>query len=253
VDPDDVRRALRPDTILISVIHAQNEIGTLQPIAEIARIARERGIVLHTDAAQSVGKIPTRVDELGVDLLSLAGHKLYAPKGVGALYVRPGLTLEPLVHGGGQERGLRAGTENVAGIVGLGEACALAQKTLDAEATRLGRLRDDLWRRLATAVPGLRRHGDPEHGLPHTLNIGVPGIPGPELLDAVPGVAASTGSACHAGRTEPSAVLLAMGCTPAEAETAVRLSLGRFTSEEDVRRAAEMLAAAANALLARTR
>ena len=247
VDPAEVRRALRGDTILVSVMHAQNEVGTLQPVAEVAAVARERGIALHTDAAQSVGKVPVQVRGLGVDLLALAGHKLYAPKGVGALYVRSGLTLEPLVHGAGHEGGRRAGTENVAGIVGLGQACALARQHLDGETVRLRRLRDELWRQLAEGIGGLRRHGHPERCLPNTLNVGVPGVPGDELLARAPGIAAATGSACHAGRTEPSGVLLAMGLAPEEAWTAVRLSLGRFTTEQDVQRAAAALVAAARA------
>jgi len=244
VDPDDVRRAMRTDTILVSVMHAQNEVGTLQPVDEIAAITRERGIALHTDAAQSVGKVAVRVHDLGVDLLALAGHKLYAPKGVGALFVRDGLTLEPLVHGGGQERGRRAGTENVAGVVGLGKACALARKHLDVEMGRLQGLRDELWRRMVAEIPGLRLHGHPDRRLPNTLNVGVPGVAGEDWLTAVPGVAASTGSACHAGRTEPSGVLLEMGLAPGEALTALRLSLGRFTTEEDVQNAAGMLVTA---------
>jgi cysteine desulfurase len=248
VDPDDVRRALRDDTILVSVMHAQNEVGTVQPVAEIAAAARERGIAFHTDAAQSVGKVPVPVQGLGVDLLAVAGHKIYAPKGVGALYVRSGLTLEPLIHGAGHEDGRRAGTENVAGIVGLGKACALARKHLNEEASRLQDLRDELWRQLAEAVPGLRLHGHPDRRLPNTLNVGIPGVAGADLLAAAPGIAASTGSACHARRTEPSGVLLAMGLGPAEALAAVRLSLGRFTTEEDVGKAADLLIAAATTL-----
>ncbi len=248
VDPDDVRRALRDDTILVSVMHAQNEVGTLQPLADIAAVVRERGVLFHSDAAQSAGKVPVAVKDLGVDLLAVAGHKLYAPKGVGALYVRNGLTLEPLIHGAGHEAGRRAGTENVAGIVGLGKACALARKHLHAEALRLQGLRDGLWRRLAGGIPGVRLHGHPERRLPNTLNIGVAGVAGDDLLAAVPCIAASTGSACHAGRAEPSGVLLAMGFGPAEALTAVRLSLGRFNTEEDVGTAADLLIAAAATL-----
>ena len=248
VDPDDVRRAIRRDTILVSVMHAQNEVGTVQPVEEIAAVVREHGVAFHTDAAQSVGKVPVRVNDLAMDLLAVAGHKLYAPKGVGALFVRAGLTLEPLVHGAGHEGGRRAGTENVAGIVGLGKACALAREHLDEEMGRLRGLRDELWGHLAAALPGLRLHGHPERRLPNTLNIGVPGLTGEDLLAAAPGIAASTGSACHAGRTEPSGVLLAMGLAAEEALTAVRISLGRFTTEEDVLRASHMLAAAVSTL-----
>ena len=248
VDPDDVRRAIRDDTILVSVMHAQNEVGTVQPVAEIASVARERGIAFHTDAAQSAGKVPVRVQDLGVDLLAVAGHKLYGPKGVGALYVRSGVTLEPLIHGAGHEGGRRAGTENVAGIVGLGKAGALARTHLEEEMGRLRGLRDGLWGRLAAAIPGLRLHGHPERRLPNTLNVGVPGVAGEELLAAAPGIAASTGSACHAGRTQPSGVLLAMGLAEKEALTAVRLSLGRFTGERDVQQAADLLIAAVTKL-----
>jgi cysteine desulfurase len=253
LDPGDVRRAIRGDTLLISVMHAQNEVGTIQPVAEIAAVAREHGIAFHTDAAQSVGKVPVRVNDLGVDLLAVAGHKLYAPKGVGVLYVRSGLTLEPLIHGAGHEGGRRAGTENVAGIVGLGTACALARKHLDEEAGRLRRLRDELWGHLAASLPDLRMHGHPERRLLNTLNIGVTGLAGQDLLAATPGVAASTGSACHAGRIEPSGVLLAMGLAAEEALAAVRLSLGRFTTDDDVRKVGEMLIAAATTLAAAQR
>jgi cysteine desulfurase len=245
VDPDDVRRAIRADTILVTVMHAQNEVGTLQPVTEIATVAHEAGVIFHSDAAQSVGKVPTRVAELGVDLLALAGHKLYGPKGVGALYVRAGIVLEPLIHGAEQERGLRAGTENVAGIVGLGTACALADTELREGGGHLCALRDDLFSRLAAAIPDLRLHGHPERRLPNTLNVGVSGIAGAALLAEAPGVAASTGSACHAGRTEPSGILLAMGLSREEALTAVRLSLGRFTTEGDVWRAPDARTAAA--------
>ena len=248
VDPAAVGRALRDDTVLVSVMHAQNEVGTVQPVAEIAAAARGRGVAFHTDAAQSVGKIPVRVHDLAVDLLAVAGHKVYAPKGVGALFVRGGLKLESVIHGAGHEGGRRAGTENVAGIVGLGKACALAHEHLEEERRRLQGLRDELWRRLVAAIPGLRLHGDPERRLPNTLNVGVPGVAGEDLLAAAPGIAASTGSACHAGRTEPSGVLLAMGLAKDEALTAVRLSLGRFTTEADVRQAADLLIAAATEL-----
>ena len=248
VDPAAVGRALRDDTVLVSVMHAQNEVGTVQPVAEIAAAARGRGVAFHTDAAQSVGKIPVRVHDLAVDLLAVAGHKVYAPKGVGALFVRGGLKLESVIHGAGHEGGRRAGTENVAGIVGLGKACALAHEHLEEERRRLQGLRDELWRRLVAAIPGLRLHGDPERRLPNTLNVGVPGVAGEDLLAAAPGIAASTGSACHAGRTEPSGVLLAMGLAKDEALTAVRLSLGRFTTEADVRQAADLLIAAVTEL-----
>ncbi len=235
---------LRPDTALVSLMHANNETGVLQPVAGIAEAARRRGVLVHTDAAQSVGKLPVRVDELGIDLLSLAGHKLQAPKGIGALYVRGGTRLDPLIVGGGQERGLRPGTENVAHIVGLGAAAALARGRLAAEDGRLRRLRDRLWDLLAAAVPGLILTGEPDHRLPNTLNIRFPGARGTAILAAAPEIAASTGSACHEGGERASPVLRAMGVAEDDALGAVRLSLGWTTSEADVERAAAALAAA---------
>jgi len=242
VDPDDVRRAITPATILITIMHANNEVGTLQPLTAIGRLAREHGIPLHTDAAQCVGKLSTRVDELGVDLLTVAGHKLYAPKGVGALFVRRGLRLEPLIHGAGHEGGRRAGTENVASIVGLGEACRLAGEGLAEEASRLRSLRDRLHEGLTAQAGPVRLNGHPSERLPNTLNVSFAGIEANALLAATPEVAASTGSACHAGRTEPSAVLLAMGVAPQLALGAVRFSLGRWTTQEEVDRAIPLLA-----------
>jgi len=242
VNPDDVQRAITPRTILITLMHANNEVGTLQPLAAIGHLARARGIPFHTDAAQSVGKLPTRVAELGVDLLTVAGHKLYAPKGVGALFVRRGLRLEPLIHGAGHEGGRRAGTENTAGLVGLGEACRLAGKGLDAEAGRLRSLRDRLHQGLATQVGQVYLNGHPSERLPNTLNVSFAGVDGNALLSLTPEVAASTGSACHAGRTEPSAVLLAMGVSPELALGAVRFSLGRWTTAEEVDRVIPLLA-----------
>jgi cysteine desulfurase len=244
VDPEDVRRAIEPRTVLISIMHANNEVGTLQPIAEISRIAREYGITLHTDAAQSVGKVPIDVDELGVDLLTVTGHKCYAPKGIGALYVRPGTRIDSLIHGAGHEHGLRAGTENVPYIVGLGAACALAGRRLGAgESDEVRRLRDRLHAALRSAVPGLALNGHPEDRLPNTLNVSFPGCDGEALLAGAPSVAAATGSACHSGRTEPSKVLTAMGLDAQRALGAVRLSLGYDTTESDVDAAAAALAA----------
>ncbi len=247
----DVARAITPETILITVMHSNNETGTLQPIAEISTLARSRGILVHTDAAQSVGKLPTRVDDLGVDLLTMVGHKLYAPKGIGALYVRSGVRLEPLIHGAGHESGRRAGTENVPSIVGLGKACEIALSSLLKEGERLGALRDRLTRKLASSVPGLARNGHPSEHLPNTVNVSFPGVDGEELLAATPSVAASTGSACHAGRTEPSAVLMAMGLSRERALGAVRLSVGRFTTEAEVDQAAEALVASWRSLVER--
>jgi cysteine desulfurase len=241
VDPDDARRALADGPALVTLIHAQNETGVLQPVAEIARAARERGVLVHADAAQSVGKVAVDVRALGVDLLSIAGHKLYAPKGVGALYVRRGTPLRPLLLGAGHERGLRPGTENVTGIVGLGAACEIASRTLEGEAARQSALRDRLLDRLRAAIPGLVLHGHPTERLPNTLNLRAPGLRGSEWLARAPEIAASTGSACHEGGESPSEILLAMGVAADDALGAIRLSLGRGTKDADVERAAQAL------------
>ncbi len=240
VDPDDVRRAITTKTILISVMHANNEVGTIQPLADISRIARERGVLFHTDAAQSVGKIPARVTELRVDLLSVAGHKLYAPKGVGALYIREGIRLEPLVHGAGHEAGRRAGTENVLLDVGLGAACELAQSWV--ADSQIRELRDLLWSRLEARFPDrVLLNGHPTERLPNTLNVSFVGASASEILAKLPEVAASTGSACHSGTIEPSPVLTAMGVPPGTALGAVRFSLGRTTTAEDTEEVVDQL------------
>ncbi len=229
---------------LLTVILAQNETGTLQPVARLSDWAHERGALVHTDAAQAVGKVPVRVDQLGVDLLSIAGHKLYAPKGVGALYVRRGVRLEPVLRGAGQEHALRPGTENVASIVALGAACAAAAGDLGAEGPRQRRLRDDLWQRLQAGIPGILRNGHPTEVLPNTLNVSFPAVTGGEILAAAPEIAAATGSACHEGDPAPSPVLLAMGQDAATALGAVRLSLGRSTTPAQIETAAAALIAA---------
>jgi len=240
-----VADALRTETALVSVMHANNEVGTMQPIESIAELTRQRGILLHTDAAQSVGKVALAVDALGVDLLSLAGHKFYAPKGVGALYVRTGTPLQAVLFGAEQEGGLRPGTENVAGIVGLGAAAALAQQDLPQLTDELCRRRDLLHELLARQIPGLLLNGHLEERLPNTLNVSFPGVSGRALLHAVgDSVAASVGSACHSERDAVSGVLAAMGIDAARAAGAVRLSVGRTTREEDVHYAADCLAAA---------
>jgi cysteine desulfurase len=246
---DELAAALRDDTRLVTVMHASNELGTIQPLAEIAALAHARGARVHTDAAQSVGKIPTLVGTLDVDLLTVAGHKLYAPKGIGALYVRDGTPLRPLMLGAGHERGLRPGTENVASIVGLGAACDLARRTLDGEARRVQQLRDRLWLRLRAAIPALAHNGHAEHRLPGTLSVRFPGVRGSAVLAAATGIAASTGSACHEGGEAPSSVLLAIGLDPDVALGTVRLSLGRMTTAVEVDRAADELAAAHRALV----
>ncbi|KFA92726.1 cysteine desulfurase family protein [Archangium violaceum] len=240
----EVVAALRSDTALVTLMHANNETGVLQPIAEVAREARARGVLLHTDAAQSVGKLPVSVEGLGVDLLTVVGHKFGAPKGVGALYVRKGTPVRPVLLGAGHERGLRPGTENVASIVGLGVACEVALRTVETEAARVRGLREELWERLRARVPGLALNGHPVERLPNTLNVRFPAVRGTALLAAAPEVAASTGSACHAGEESASSIITAMGVEPSAALGSVRLSLGRTTTHEDVMAAAEALAAA---------
>ncbi len=233
IDPDDLRRAITPETILVSVMHANNEVGTLQPVAECAAIARDHGIPMHTDAAQSVGKLPTRVDELGADLLTVAGHKLYAPKGIGALYIRAGTTLTPLIHGAGHEGGRRAGTESALLATGLGRACALAAGC--PEMDRVQALRDRLWEGLqARFGSSVVLNGHPGQRLPNTLNVSFVGRVGAEVLAGLEGVAASTGSACHAGAVELSPVLAAMGVAEEVGMGAIRFSLGRETTGEEI-------------------
>jgi cysteine desulfurase len=233
VDPDDLERAITADTILVSIMHANNEVGTIQPIEECAAIAREHGIPFHTDAAQSVGKIATRVDDLGVDLLTIAGHKLYAPKGVGALYIRSGTVLEPLIHGAGHEGGRRAGTESALLAAGLGEACVLARDLCPM--AKLKALRDRFWNGLRERFGnGIVLNGHPELRLPNTLDVSFVGHVGGDILAALEGVAASTGSACHSGRIELSPVLEAMGVAPEVGMGAIRFSLGRGTTAAEI-------------------
>jgi cysteine desulfurase len=240
VDPDDVRRALRESTVLISIMHANNEVGTVQPIAEIAQIAHEAGILLHSDAAQSVGKVSVTVQGLGVDLLSVAGHKLYAPKGVGALYVRNGVSLEPLIHGASHESGRRAGTENVLLDVAFGAACDLARTWRGTDSVR--ELRDLFWDLLQNKFGDrVVLNGHPIERLPNTLNVSFVARVGAEILGRLPGVAASVGSACHAGSLELSPVLRAMGVAPAVGMGAVRFSLGRTTTRGEIEAVVEDL------------
>ena len=240
VSADDLRQAITSDTILISIMHANNEVGTLQPVGECARIAREHGIPFHTDAAQSVGKVPTNVDELGVDFLTIAGHKLYAPKGIGALYVREGIEFEPLIHGAGHESGRRAGTESALLAAALGEACELACDL--SGVPKIALLRDRLW----TALKGcygdrVVLNGHPQERLSNTLNVSFLDYQGHELLASLPELAVSTGSACHAGSVEISPVLQAMGVSPEVGAGAVRFSLGRTTTAEEIEIAIERL------------
>jgi cysteine desulfurase len=233
---------MREDTALVSIMHANNEVGTIQPVREIAGLAHARGVLCHTDAAQSVGKIPVNVAALDVDLLSLAGHKFYATKGVGALYVRPGTEIDPVLFGAGHERGLRPGTENVPAIVGLGQAAVLAKAHLESSQERVCRLRDRLHARLDEGIDGLVLNGHREERLPNTLHVSFPGITGRELLArASDTVAASVGSACHSEHDAVSGVLAAMGCDATRAAGAVRLSVGRMTTTDEVDRAARSL------------
>ncbi len=243
VDPADIERAIRPETVLVSVMHANNELGTVQPIEEIGRMARERDVYFHTDAVQSVGKIPVDVEKLGVDLLSLSAHKLHGPKGVGALYVRRGTILKPLLYGGHHERDRRPGTENTSGVVGLGKAAELACQSLDEEALRVSGLRDCLEKATLRDVPLVRINGDPARRLPTTTNLSFDYIEGEGFVIAMDlkGVACSTGAACSSGSLEPSHVLSAVGLTPAQARSSIRFSLGRFNTLEDVDYALEVL------------
>ncbi|MDP2873662.1 MAG: cysteine desulfurase NifS [Bacillota bacterium] len=235
VDPDDVRRAITPRTSLVSVMHGNNEVGTVEPIAEIGRITREAGVYLHTDAVQSAGKIPINVQEMNVDLMTVSAHKMYGPKGAGALYIRRGTRLQPLQHGGGHERKMRAGTENVPGIVGLGVAAALAYDELDEIPRGMTVLRDRLIAGLLS-IPRSRLNGHPSRRLPHNANVSFGDIEGESVLLALDmvGVAASTGSACTSSALTPSHVLVAMGLSHQEAQASVRMTLGRVTTAEDV-------------------
>ncbi len=248
VDLHALALALRGPTRLVTVIHAHNETGVVQPVTEIAARARAVGALVHADGAQSLGKIPARVDELDVDLFSIAGHKFGAPKGVGALYVRAGIALSRLQYGASHERGLRPGTENVAGIVGLGAACTAATSDLHVVGPKMRSLCHALWTSLEASVPGIARHGDPESGLPNTLSLRFPRVSGASLLARTPEVAASTGSACHGGHDTAPAAIVAMGIDPSEALGTVRVSVGRTTTLDDVRDAADLLARAWRAL-----
>ncbi len=243
VDPDDLRRALTDKTILVSVMHANNEIGTIEPVAEIARVAKEAGIYFHTDAVQTVGHIPVDVNELGVDLLSMSAHKLYGPKGVGALYIRKGTKLIPFMHGGDQERKRRASTENIPAIVGFGRAVELAQQEMNGEAERLTYLRDWLTKGILERIDHTRLNGHPLKRLPNNVNISVDFVEGESMLLNLDldGICASTGSACSSSSLEPSYVLLAMGLSHEQAHGSLRLTSGKWTTNEEVSRVLEVL------------
>jgi cysteine desulfurase len=243
VSPGELGRALRPDTTLVSIMQANNEVGVIEPIAALAKVAHDAGAVFHTDAVQAVGKIPVRVDELGVDLLSASAHKFYGPKGVGILYRRSGTRVESLQHGGHHERNLRAGTENVPGIVGTAVALKLACEQMRQEAARLSRLRDRLQEGIMRLIPDVRLNGHATQRLPHLLNVSIEGIEGESMLLSLDakGVAVSTGSACTSGSLEPSHVLIAMGIPPEVAHGSLRFSLGLVTTDEDVDYVLEVL------------
>lgn len=245
VDLDELKKSLTDKTILISIMHANNEVGTIEPIPEIARIAREKGIYFHTDAVQTVGKIPVDVKELGVDLLSLSGHKIYGPKGVGALYIKRGTKIDSLIHGGHHERNKRAGTENVPGIVGLGKACEIVMKEEIGESERIKKLRDMLYQGLRERIDEIALNGHPEKRLPGILNICVKYVEGESMLINLDleGICASSGSACTSGSLEPSHVLLAMGIPPEISHGSLRFSLGKDTRKEDIERVIEVLPA----------
>jgi len=243
VDLDEIRKAIMAGTILISVMHANNEVGTVQPITDIGKIARERGIYFHTDAVQTVGHIPVNVNELGIDLLAMSAHKLYGPKGVGALYIRKGTRIDSFMHGGGQERGLRASTENVPAIVGFGKAAEIAQREIDRESKRLTSLRDKLIQGLFERIPEIHLNGHPTQRLPNNVNVIIGFVEGESMaigLD-MEGIAASTGSACTSHDLEPSHVLLALGLPGVLARGSLRFSLGRETTEEEIGRVLEVL------------
>jgi len=243
VDPGDVRRAITDKTIIVSIMNANNEIGTIQPIAEIARVTRDAGVYLHTDAVQTVGHIPFSVDDLGVDLLSMSAHKLYGPKGVGVLYVRKGTKLVSFMHGGEQESGRRASTHNVPGIVGLGKAAQIAQQEMNEEAERVTRLRDKLINGILENLDHARLNGHPRVRLPNNVNVSISYAEGEAMclnLDRE-GICCSTGSACSSAATEPSHVLLALGLDPLQAHSSLRFSLGKWTTEEEIDRVLDVL------------
>lgn len=243
VNPDDIKKAITPETILVSIMHANNEIGTIQPLKEIAGIARDKGVLLHTDAVQTTGHIEVDVEKMGIDMLSISAHKLYGPKGVGALYIRSGVNIIPLIHGGGQESGYRSGTENIAGIAGFGKAVELAKEELNEEITRQTGLRNYLIQELTRRIDNTKLNGHPEKRLPNNTNISIEGINGADLLFSLDsqGIYISTGSACIALDSEPSHILTAIGLSPAIARGALRMTIGRWTTREQIDRVIELL------------
>lgn len=237
VTAEQVKAAMRPDTILVSIMFANNEIGTINPIAEIGKLCKEKDVLFHTDATQAFGKIPIDVEKMGIDLLSLSGHKIYGPKGVGALYVRrkkPRVRLAPIIHGGGHERGMRSGTLNVPGIVGLGRAAEIALQDMPTESVKIAKLRDRLWAGLSEHLTDIHRNGDPDNSLPNTLNVSFLYVEGESLMMGFSEVAVSSGSACTSASLEPSYVLKGLGMGDDIAHSSIRFSLGRFTTEEEI-------------------
>ncbi len=241
VDPVNLEKAISPQTILISLMHANNEVGTIQPITDVSVLAKQNGIIIHTDAAQSAGKIPACVNELGIDLLSVAGHKLYAPKGIGALFIREGIDLEKLIHGAGHEQHKRAGTENVMGIVGLGKACEIAKRDLEKNMAHMKSMRDRLHQGLQEKLEGIRLNGHEEKRLPNTLSIAFPRIEADKLLSKIGGVAASAGAACHSGHASVSPVLSAMRVPEEYAKGTIRFSTGKMTTPEEIEQAIKII------------
>lgn len=240
VEPAAIQEAIRPDTKLVSIMHSNNEIGTIQPISEISAICRQHKVLLHTDASQSCGKVALDVEALGVDMLTIAGHKFYGPKGVGALYIRTGLSLEPFMHGAGHERGLRAGTENTGSIVGLGVAAKMAAGALNESYQKMSEMRDELISRLRETVDGLIVHGEAAERLPNTLSVSFPGVSGNDILARIPELCASTGSACHSDSGDAS-TLQAMGVNPESIRGTIRLTVGWHTNMEEIERASNLL------------
>ncbi len=241
VDPVNLEKAITPQTILISLMHANNEVGTIQPISDVSALGKQNGIIIHTDAAQSAGKIPACVNELGIDLLSVAGHKLYAPKGIGALFIREGIDLEKLIHGAGHEQHKRAGTENVMGIVGLGKACEIAKRDLEKNMAHMKSMRDRLHQGLQEKLEGIRLNGHEEKRLPNTLSIAFPRIEADKLLSEIGGVAASAGAACHSGHASISPVLTAMRVPEEYAKGTIRFSTGKMTTPEEIEQAIKII------------
>jgi len=243
VHTEDVKKAIRPETILITIMHANNEVGSIQPIAEIGELAKKHNIFMHTDAAQSLGKVKADVQELNVDLLSIAGHKLYAPKGIGALFIRKGVVLEKLIHGADHERNLRAGTENVLEIVGLGEACEIAHLHLDEHAEHYRKMRDLLHQNLLNDLPNIKLNGHPEKRLPNTLNISFPNMEANTLIAKMKGIAASAGAACHSSGVSVSQVIKAMDVPMEYAMGTIRFSTGRYNTKEEINKATKEIIA----------